>query len=42
MTDSYRPKCVQVWVPSGFATVTYPDGTTVPEAVNRPWAYGTP
>ncbi|MFD8147082.1 hypothetical protein [Streptomyces sp. NPDC059708] len=39
---SYQQDCVQVWVSSCFATVTYPDGTEVPAAVNRPpGAYGT-
>lgn len=39
---SHQPDFLQVWVSSCFATVTYPDGTEVPGAVNRPpGAYGT-
>lgn len=33
---SHMPDFIQVWVSTCFATVTYPDGTEVPGAVNRP------
>ncbi|MDA5286573.1 hypothetical protein [Streptomyces sp. Isolate_45] len=32
----HEPECVQVWVSSCFATVTFPDGTEVPPAHRRP------